>query len=349
STYLNHYYLLSLLLLLAAVMPLGDALSVDAWRRPERRRESFPAWCTWLLRAQVAVVYFYAGLAKLNAEWLIHGQPLNLWLGTMTELPHPWLQRFEVALAMSWAGFLYDTTIWLWLAWPRTRPYAFAVVAFFHLTVGLLFNIGMFPFIMVSAATVFFAPDWPRRALRRLRARGSQAGDSPPRARPMVGRWTKVGLALGAAFLLLQVLVPLRHLLYPGDVLWNELGMRWSWKVLVREKNGSVTFHLRLPDGKRQIVTPRKYLTDFQEREMSSQPDLILQLAHHIADDYAARGLGPVEVRAEARVSFNGRRSVLLLDPDVDLAQIEDGLGPAPWIRPAPGGPPVRLHPVAAR
>ncbi|MEQ9325383.1 MAG: HTTM domain-containing protein, partial [Polyangiaceae bacterium] len=249
---------------------------------------------------------------------------------------------------MSWAGFLYDTTIWAWLSWRKSRPYAFAAVVAFHAAVGILFDIGMFPFMMVVAATVFFQPDWPRRFLRRL-----------PRTSPIASprAWTWRGkLALGAfgVFALVQVAMPLRHHLYTGDVIWNEQGMRWSWKVMVREKNGAVTYHVTLPaggDGRRkvQIVTPRKYLTDVQEREMSGQPDLILQLAHHIADDFAARGYAPVEVRAEARVSINGRRSRLLVDPTVDLTTIDDGVAEASWILPEPTEPPARLRAIAHR
>ena len=40
---------------------------------------------------------------------------------------------------------------------------------------------------------------------------------------------------------------------------------------------------------------------------MAVQPDLILQLAHHIARDFAADGHPGVEVRADARASLNGR------------------------------------------
>jgi hypothetical protein len=120
--------------------------------------------------------------------------------------------------------------------------------------------------------------------------------------------------------------------------------MRWAWKVMVREKNGAVSYYVTLPGGRTQIVPPHRYLTDFQEREMSGQPDLILQLAHHIADDYRRRGLGEVKVRAEARVSLNGRRGVDMIDRDVDLAHVDDGIAPATWILPEPAAPPVRLE-----
>lgn len=336
SYYLNHYYLLSLLLLLLAGMPLGWATSIDALRKPERALRSFPAWCTVLLRFQIAVVYFYAGLAKVGSDWLVHAQPMGIWLSARTHMPlvGPWLGEHTTALVASWAGCFYDLTIWMWLSWRRTRLVAFAVVVAFHVIVGWTFNIGIFPLIMIASATVFLSPSWPTTLLNRKRVW------QPPPTHPRADRRV---LAVAAAFALVQLVVPLRHLLYSGNVLWNEQGMRWAWKVLVREKNGAVTYHVTLPNGRRHIVTPRRYLTDFQEREMSGQPDLILQLAHHIAADYRQRGHGEVAVRAETRVSLNGRPAVALIDPNVDLARVADGVFAAPWIAPAPTTLPVRL------
>jgi vitamin K-dependent gamma-carboxylase len=291
------------------------------------------------VRFQVGVVYVFAGLAKLSTDWLVHGQPLGIWLTARTETPviGPWLDEPAVALALSWAAFLYDTTIVLWLSWRRTRPWAFLVLLCFHGLTHLWFNIGMFPFIMTVAAMVFFSPGWPRRLLRRAPAVPAPALRLP--RRPLA--WALV------AFCALQLLVPLRHVLYPGEIAWGEEGMRFAWHVMVREKHGSVVFHVRLASGKTLQVSPRRYLTAKQEREMAGQPDLILQLAHHVARDFDGRGVGPVEVRAEALVSLNGRSPSLLVDPARDLARVDDGLAARDWILPAPASPARRLH-VAA-
>ncbi|HWO09055.1 MAG TPA: HTTM domain-containing protein, partial [Polyangiaceae bacterium] len=82
ASYLNHYYFVSLVTLLLATMPCGACFSVDA---ALRRRRGVPApvaraWCYALLRAQLASVYFFAGLAKLNPDWLYSAQPLRTWL-----------------------------------------------------------------------------------------------------------------------------------------------------------------------------------------------------------------------------------------------------------------------------
>jgi hypothetical protein len=343
ATYLNHYYLATLLAILLALSPAHRVASLDCVLRPELRAHGVArAWLD-LFRFQIGVVYTFAGLAKAQADWLVHAQPLRIWLGGKTSMPvlgaifaQPW-----AAPAMSWAGFLFDTSIpWL-LLWRRTRPIAFALVIAFHALTRTLFPIGMFPVIMVLGALVFFSPSWPRRWLPRADWRALPLLPGP------TVRLHPAAIAIGAAYCALQLVMPLRHAVYPGQVLWGEQGMRWSWRVMVREKNGSITFHVRdSRDGRIWDVAPRAYLTPLQEREMSGQPDLILQLAHHIRDDYAWRERADVEVRVDALVSLNGRRLRPLIDPRADLASIEDGLTPARWVTPPPREAPPHLHPI---
>jgi hypothetical protein len=222
------------------------------------------------------------------------------------------------------------------------------VVLVFHALTFLLFPIGMFPFIMCASALVFMSPSWPTTALsllssRRARTRARISGTA-------VAPFARVHPALlvaAASFCLLQLLVPLRHRLYGGNVLWHEQGMRFSWKVMVREKNGSITYVVESARAHRTwYVSPHRYLTDRQERELSTQPDLVLQLAHHVRDDFAAQGHDDVTVRVEALVSLNGRSAAPMIDPDVDLARISDGLSKASWILPEPQGPPIHLRPA---
>ncbi len=345
TNYLNHYYLVSLLALLISVLPLHAHASVDAWLRPKIARATLPSWMTWLLRFQVGVVYFFAAIAKAQPDWLLHGQPLSIWLAARTDTTviGPLLALPFAAIAMSWGGFLYDLTIPLWLSLKKTRGLAYALVLGFHGAVGVLFPIGMFPFIMIVATTVFFEPGWPRRLLALARVEPGAPVSPEPR------RTSRVVLALVALHVLVQVVMPLRTFAYGGDVLWHEQGMRWSWRVLVREKNGAVTFRVRARGWPRErLVSADRYLNEAQEREMSQQPDLILQLAHHLRDELRARGDEDVEVRVDALVSLNGRPMAPMIDPDVDLAQVEDSLLRATWITEAPGGDPPTLSPRAS-
>lgn len=339
TNYLNHYYLVSCLALIMAFLPLDRAGSVRAWRRPNEAWTRVPGWCLWLVRAQVACVYLFGGIAKLKSDWLVYAQPLTIWLGTNTEFPvlGRWFHEKAFAYAFSWAGAAFDLTIVGWLLWRRSRPFAYAVVLVFHVVTGKLFQLGMFPWIMSAVAVIFFDPSWARRPLERARVLAPIAKDAPPPRFPPLPRW---GRALAAAYLGWHVLFPFRHLVYGGNVLWTEQGFRFAWNVMLIEKNGVV--ELSIVDratGARSLVEARDYLTPYQIKMMSTQPDMILELAHVIADDYAHRGQS-VEVHADAQVTLNGRRLHPLIDPTVDLAAVPEGVGRKPWILPAPTDPP---------
>ncbi len=342
STYLNHYVLFSLLGLWLVLLPSGRALSLDAWRKGGAA--SIPRWMLWVMRAQIGVVYVHAALAKVSVDWLLHGQPLGIWLSARTDLPvvgalfmEPWLPF--VALAAGWAGFLNDLLAPALLSHRRTRPFMFAVLVFFHVMTSYLFDIGLFPLIMLSGATLYFAPDWPRRVLARFRRAPRRPEVATPI--PRLGRASAVALV---AFLALQALWPLRANLYEGNVLWHEQGMRFAWRVLCREKAGSVSYRVRWDGHPREMhVSPGEYLDLRQESEMSGQPDLILQLAHHIAEEHRRAGHEGVEVRVDALVSLNGRPMARLIDPEVDLTTLRDGFAPADWILSEPPGEPLPL------
>jgi hypothetical protein len=357
STYLNHYYLAALLALLLAASPAHRAWSVDAWlgkrcagscwaRLLPAPAPSVSAAWLYLLRFQVGVVYVFAGLAKLQSDWLIHAQPLRIWLGSSTELPlvGPALAWSWVPPLLSWCGFLFDTTIVGFLSWSKTRPYAYAVLLGFHAATRVLFPIGMFPVIMSLAALVFFSPSWPRQRWSKLESAPATTDEGGGTGRP---RWQRAALVAGGVYATIQLILPLRYLAYGGNVLWHEQGMRFSWRVMVRAKGGGMTFAVYSPSQHRTYdVNPSEYLTRLQEAEMSSQPDLILQLAHHIHDNFARRGYGNVQVRAQSRVALNGRRSAPFVDARIDLAEHKDGLFPLPFILPAPPEAPAHTRPV---
>ncbi len=341
SNYLNHYYLVSIVAFLLVVVPLDREWSVRTLLCSRERRPEVRAWMLWLLRFQIGIVYVFGGIAKLGSDWLVHGEPLRIWLAANAELPvlGPLFDRRWFAIAMSWCGMLFDLSIVPLLSWRRTRRMAYVVVLAFHTLTGLLFRIGMFPWIMSASATLFFDPSWPRDLLARLRG-GRREASAPATSSP-------AGAALGPAMLvallvhaLVQIVVPLRHLAYPGNTLWTEEGFRFAWRVMLIEKSGELELTVVDGDDKRTLVHPREYLTPFQVRMASTQPDMILELAHVVARDFERRTGGPVRVYADAEVSFNGRARAPMIDPNVDLAAEEDGLAPQRFVLPAPTSAP---------
>jgi hypothetical protein len=376
STYLNHYYLVSLVLALLALLPSATrdgssaknddtvARGVVTLREGRARFErTVPRVTLFALRAQVGLVYFFAGVAKLRGDWLFEAEPLTTWLARHTDAPlvGPLLDDRWVPFAASWAGMLFDLSVVFFLLARRTRPFAFAVVVFFHLATAALFTLGLFPWLMMVNATLFFAPEWPTRvwAAMKRRARSSAAGSElasepivpsdvasaptsrrltpPTRSRSPLSsrvRFATPLLALLATHFVLQVALPFRQHLYAGDPLWHEQGFRFSWCVMLIEKTATLELRVVDAEGRATIVHPREELTPLQLRMVPTQPDLILAYAHHVRDRFRADGHGDVRVYADGFASLHGRPRQRLVDPNVDLARERDGLHDKPWIVP---------------
>ena len=319
TNYLNHYWLVLLLSALLCVLPATACFAADnvLFRRPVRL---VPFGAIAVLRVQVACVYVFAAIAKVGVDWLQFGQPLGVWLPSKDELPviGALLSMPVVPLLLSWCGFAYDATIVPLLIWRRTRPLAYVVVLVFHGLTSVFFSIGMFPVIMAVATTVFFNASWPRRFLSSVRSTTAHASSVA---------WPKLATVAVVFYVAVQIALPLRCFAIGDDVLWDEVGMRFSWRVMVREKSGALSYNVTLGPAYNHrviVVSPHERLQWRQVNEMIGQPDLILQLAQSIKKDLDGNGYGPVVIRADSTVTLNGRRSVRLIDPDVDLGAIDD-------------------------
>jgi hypothetical protein len=322
TTYLNHYYFISLLALLLWLLPIPAGFSDRG-----RMHRNF----LYAARIFVGVVYVYAGLAKLNSDWLLHAQPLAIWLPAKYDLPllGELLQQRWVHFAFAWAGAAFDLTIPFLLLWRPTRWPAFAAVVVFHVLTWLLFPIGMFPFIMMLAATVFLPVSLHERIVGFL-GRGR--------------RWMQVGerkqsSTLGTLaivlLLLFHLVFPWRYLAQPGELFWTEAGYRFSWRVMLMEKAGLATFRVEDGAGDRRVtVNNRQHLTVFQEKQMATQPDFIVEYAHYLADYYRQEGFADPRVYVDSYVALNGRMSRPYVDPYVDLARVDRDTPPHEFLLP---------------
>jgi vitamin K-dependent gamma-carboxylase len=354
--YLNHFYLVGLVSFLMIFIPAHRAFSIDSiWGT---RSETAPAWALWLLRAQIGIPYFYGGLAKIHGDWL-RGDTMGAILAPRTDFPligalfsEPW-----VILLFTYGGLLLDLLVVPFLLWKKARPFAFAAAVFFHLMNTRLFSIGIFPWFMIAATLMFFPPDWPRRLvgpLRRPETRQQRRYASRIKNAETVktgkdGKiiatgldWRQKGtMALVATFLGLQLVIPLRHFLYPGDVYWTAQGHRFSWRMILFAKSGEVRFFATDPASNRTWEVPaRDYLTRRQQAKLA-RPDMILQFSHFIANELRRRGYDKIEVRVDASLSLNRGPRQPLIDPTVNLAAQSRWVVGAPWILPFPERPPA--------
>lgn len=335
--YLNHDYFTALCLLLFVVLPSHRPGSVDGWWRPAPS-PSVPSWALWLVRFHVALPYVYGGIAKLNGDWL-RGQPMRLWLprSPWRYLLGPVVEEPWFGMAFSWGGLLLDLLVVPMLLWRRTRLLAFVAATAFHLMNAFMFDIGVFPWLMIGGTLVFFPPDWPRQFVDRFRGEHSRPVDppSPPAVRrvwTVRERWVS---GVVVAWLAFHLLFPFRHLLYPGNVLWTEEGHRFSWQMMLRTKQTGLQFVVADPEaGWSENADVFRWLDVWQFNKMSRDPEMLREFAAFLGRTYAEERGGRVEVYVVALCALNGREEQLLVDPRVDLASVERTVWPKPWILP---------------
>lgn len=346
TNYLNHYYFVSIISFLLIWVPANRSFSLDVLRKPTLRREYVPAWTINIFKLQLGLVYFFAGAAKLNSDWLVNAMPMRIWLPANADLPiiGPLLEYTSTAYIFSWVGAVYDLTITFFLLWKPTRIFAYITVVIFHMMTYFLFQIGMFPFIMILCTLIFFSADFHQKiietisGLRKLLPFSiTDSEPSPKKSEEFHLSKSSTNVIAGILIIhfILQLLVPLRFALYTGNLFWTEQGYRFSWRVMLMEKAGHTTFHVTDPDTNRSWqVQNYKYLTPNQEKMMSTQPDMILQFAHYLEDEYQKQGINDVKITAESYVTLNGRRSQPMINSDIDLTEQERGFTHKDWILP---------------
>jgi vitamin K-dependent gamma-carboxylase len=332
SVYMNHYYLILLLLLLFVWIPAHRLLSLDRYRHPESS-DTVPRWAVLILRFQLALVYVYGGIAKLNQDWL-RGEPMySALVKGAPELPEfaSHLPPALIAYAIAYGGVAVDFAIPALLAARRTFLAGFALAVGFHVLNDLFLRIGVFSYLMIGAITIFLPPDWPRRLLPAgwFASRSLQGSvTAPARSRAPV-------LLFLHLYAIVQLLVPLRHLLYPGPVSWTEEGHRFAWHMKLRKKESLLTITATdFAGGRTWTIDPSRDLVPRQQRKLETFPDILLQYVHHHRDRLRAEGISDPVITVDWLCSLNGRPHQRLVDPTVNLAEVKRSWRPATWILP---------------
>lgn len=340
TTYLNHYYFISLMAFVMIFLPANAYYSIDAKKDTVIAYQKIPAWSIDIIKVLLGVVYFYAGLAKLNSDWLLHALPLKIWLPSKYNIPliGSFLEQEWVHYAFSWTGAIYDLAIPFLLLYKRTRLYAFIMVVVFHVLTRVLFPIGMFPFVMIFSTLIFFSDQWHHKLLSIVSKYFKISKAYFDNGKQLITSGMKLSrckVRLLLVFLIVQLLFPFRYLLYPGELFWTEEGFRFSWRVMLMEKAGYANFIVTDPKTNKIFhVDNAEFLTPFQEKQMSFQPDFILEFAHFLHDHYQEEGIEDPEVRVECYVALNGRLSQPYIDPSVNLAKEKESFAHKTWLLP---------------
>ena len=340
TTYLNHYYFISIVSFVLIFLPANSCFSVDAYKNPKLVFQKIPSWNTDILKLLLAIVYIYAGLAKLNSDWLFEAMPLKIWLPGNSDMPviGPLLNENWVHYAFSWIGAVYDLFIVFLLLYRPTRLFAFGLVVVFHVLTKILFPIGVFPYVMIISTLIFFDAGFHKKCLEFISKLIRINPSVFENGKEKVQQYTilyKAKISFIAGFLIFQILFPFRYMLYPNELFWTEEGFRFSWRVMLMEKAGYTQFTVVDKITKKNIRVNNSYfLTPFQEKQMSFQPDFILEYAHYLHDFYEKQGISDPEVYAESYVALNGRLSQKYIDHKINLAQENESFTHKTWILP---------------
>ena len=352
ARYLNHFYLVILFNFLLIFLPAHKSFSIDALIWPDKKSDKVPLWNLWILRFQMEVLYIFAGIVKINSDWL-QLEPLRMWLSYRHDMPivgSLYTQDWAVAVAAYGIIILHVIGAPL-LLWKRTRLAVFLTYACFHTLNHFTFTIGIFPWLTLAATLVFFDPDWPKQLKARLlnlihhgkeTIKSQVDGDHPTTTQTnenhfSISEWNRnLVFSFCIVWAMFQILVPLRHLLYPGNVSWTEEGHRFSWQMKLRDKKGFADFEIvNRETGESWYVSPEDYLVRKQVRKMPTQPDMILQFAYYLEELWIKKyNLKDVEIRVNNYVSLNGREPAPMVNPSLDLTKIERNLSHADWILP---------------
>ena len=343
TTYLNHYYFVSVISFIMLFLPCNVQFSLDVVTK-NKSYEKVPSWTIDSLKLMLGIVYFYAGLTKINSDWLYSAMPLKLWLKSKYDLPYigqTIMQQDWFHFLMSWGGMFYDLSIPFLLLYKKTRSFAFILVIGFHIATRILFPIGMFPYIMIFSTLLFFDSNFHIRILeffkngiKILKIRTTSLTNNTSK---QIKNYTthKASHLVITCFLFFQLIIPWRSLLYPGELFWNEEGYRFSWRVMLMEKAGSANFKIVDSVTKNYFYVDNKdFLTPVQQKQMSFQPDMILEYGHYLGNHFKRQGHKNVAVFVESYVSLNGRLSQQFIDPLANLMELKETFKHKHWIKP---------------
>lgn len=327
SYYLNHYYFVSLISILLLFIPASKNYSIDSYLSKSRIND-VPRWTIDILKFQLGIVYFYAGLAKINHDWIFEALPLKIWLPAQTDMPllGYFFEFKQTAYLFSWVGLFFDLSIVFFMLSKKTRFLAYLTIIIFHSLTGYMFQIGVFPLIMSSSMLLFFSSDFHIKLLKKFENK-----NIPVFNYSFNNNYIKYSLL--TLYIIFNLTFPFRNIPYPCNLFWTEEGYRFSWRVMLVEKTGYAIFLITNPKtGEETAIINSDFLNEHQEKQMSFQPDLILQFAHKLQKIFSKENNIITKVRAEVYVSLQGKPSQLLFNPQINLCEIEDTWKPKKWL-----------------
>ena len=175
TNYHHNAAFLSVLLVGLALVPAGNAISLDAWRARRRgrlRSPHGPRWPLMLLRFQVAAVYLASGVSKLlDPDWFggvvtrlrVERQAAATVASGVPQAIVDIASTPQFHAVFAKVVVLTEIFIGLGLLVPRLRTTAIWIAVAFHVAIALTAEVQVFSWAALAALTMWVAPHGPDR------------------------------------------------------------------------------------------------------------------------------------------------------------------------------------------
>jgi len=316
--YNNHYYLMVLLTWIFCLLPANRSHALDAKNNPSIKRNYCYQWHLWIFKGTVLIVYFYSAVAKMYPDW-VDAVPIKICPTQKADYPiiGPLLVQSWFQHLVAWGGIIFDLLIGPALLWRRTRKAAFVSSLIFHGFNSIVFQVGIFPYMGIAFGLFYFEPEVIRKLFFKQKEPFTAIQET------VSARFQKAKTVAFSGFMLLMIVLPVRHHLFDGNVTWTEEGHRLSWRMMLRSKTGYVSVKVKRA-AETHYVNLDDYLAPKQQRAIATRPDMFWYFIQHLKQDLTAKGEDDYDgIYAVSNVSLNGHASKPLYDPTVDLSKVQ--------------------------
>ncbi|KAF4108036.1 vitamin K-dependent gamma-carboxylase [Onychostoma macrolepis] len=363
TTWNNHSYLYGLIGFQLMLMDANRYWSLDGLRNPRKRNAHVPLWNYTMLRTQIFIVYFIAGVKKLDADW-VEGY-------SMKYLAHHWLfDPFKLILPVELislmvvhgGGLILDLTAGYLLFFDATRPFAFFFVSYFHCMNSQLFSIGMFAYTMLATSPLFCYPDWPRHFFGRFpeflqpilpfvspapipssscvypkppSGSGEQQEEAHAAPKPTTPSFKhKFRAIFTILYIMEQFFLPYSHFITQGYNNWTNGLYGYSWDMMVHSRSHQ---HVKITyrdgvTGEIGYLNPGVFT---QSRRWKDHGDMLKQYATCLSENLPHFNISDPEIYFDVWVSINDRFQQRIFDPRVDIVKADwSPFRPNSWLMP---------------
>jgi len=313
--YNNHYYLIFLIGFLM-IFARADAAFTPL---KSRKEDSASNWNYIIFQFQIAIVFFYGGLSKLNSDWINGNIISNI---TESELLNQ---------VLNYGGLAFDLLIPFLLFSKKYRWYAIIAVILFNISNHFLFDdIASFPFLMIAAMLLFVAegkmPDWVTKwTMRKENDVDHNQGFNGVLKYALIG------------FFAFQLIFPLRHHLVSDHVDWSGQGHYFSWRMKSYQKDIEATFYAHNLQTNTRLYPINHGLDNYTVQRTLGMPLRVVKFAKHLKNKIEKLdGKNPsIGISVDYKVAFNGRESRLAILPLYDVSEATfNKYGNNEWIIP---------------